>query len=109
MKNSLTNSVQLIGNVGNNPVLKTLNNGNKVAQFQIATNNQYVDNNGNKIKNTQWHNVVAWNKTADIIDKYVNKGKHVLVKGSLNHRSYENNQGDTIYITEVLVEDIVFI
>lgn len=109
MKTTVTNSVQLIGNVGNNPVLRTLENGNKVAQFQIATHSQYTNKDGEKIKCTQWHNVIAWNKTAEIVDKYVNKGKQILVKGSLNHRSYDDNQGNKVYVTEVLMEDIALL
>jgi single-strand DNA-binding protein len=109
MKNSLVNSVRLIGNVGNDPVLRTLTNGKKVAQFQVATNNRYLDNNGNKVTNTQWHNIVAWGKTAEIVEKYINKGKHLAINGSLNHRSYDNNQGNKVYVTEVLLEDVEFL
>ena len=109
MKKSVTNSVRLIGNVGNNPVIRTLSNNKKVAQFQVATKSQYTNSNGDKIIETQWHNIIAWNKTAELVEKHVNKGKHIAINGSLNHRSYDNNQGNKVYVTEILLEDIVFI
>src|SRR6218665_1939983 len=110
MKNSITNSVRLIGNVGDNPIIRTFNNNNKkVAQFQIATHSRYTDSNGNKVKNTQWHNIIAWGKTADIVEKYIEKGKHIAINGSLNHRSYDNNQGNKVYVTEVLLDQVEFI
>ena len=69
--NTLRNKVQLIGNLGNDPEIITLESGKKLAKFSIATNESYKNSLGEKITDTQWHNVVAWNKTAEIIEKYL--------------------------------------
>ena len=84
--NTLKNKVQLIGNLGQEPEVLTLDSGKKLAKFSIATNDYYYNKQGEKIKDTQWHNVVAWGKTADIIEKYIVKGQEVAVEGlSLIH------------------------
>jgi len=75
---TLKNKVQLIGNVGNEPEITNLESGKKVAKFSIATNESYKDSNGEKVTNTQWHNIVAWGKIAEIVEKYVGKGKEKL-------------------------------
>lgn len=74
---TLRNKVQLIGNVGNEPEITNLESGKKVAKFSIATNESYKDSKGEKVTNTQWHNIVAWGKIAEIVEKYVGKGKVV--------------------------------
>ena len=87
--NTLRNKVQLIGNLGNDPEIITLESGKKLAKFSIATNESYKNSLGEKITDTQWHNVVAWNKTAEIIEKYVTKGNEIAIEGKLTSRSYE--------------------
>ena len=77
--NTLRNKVQLIGNLGNDPEIITLESGKKLAKFSIATNESYKNSLGEKITDTQWHNVVAWNKTAEIIEKYVTKGNEIVI------------------------------
>ena len=72
---SLRNKVQLIGNLGNDPEILNLETGSKLAKFSIATNESYKNKNGERVTDTQWHNVVAWGKTAEIIENYVTKGK----------------------------------
>jgi len=86
---TLKNKVQLIGNVGNEPEITNLESGKKVAKFSIATNESYKDSKGGKVTNTQWHNIVAWGKIAEIVEKYVGKGKEVALEGKLTSRSYE--------------------
>jgi single-strand DNA-binding protein len=90
--NTLRNKVQLIGNLGNNPEIITLESGKKLAKFSIATNESYKNSLGEKITDTQWHNVVAWNKTAEIIEKYVTKGNEIAIEGKLTSRSYESKE-----------------
>ncbi|WP_026776283.1 single-stranded DNA-binding protein [Polaribacter sp. Hel_I_88] len=107
--NSLRNKVQLIGNLGNDPEIITLESGKKLAKFSIATNESYKDASGQKIDNVQWHNLVAWNKTADIIEKYVTKGKEVAIEGKLTSRSYETKEGEKRYITEVVVNELLML
>jgi single-strand DNA-binding protein len=105
--NSLRNKVQLIGNLGNDPEIITLESGKKLAKFSLATNESYKDASGQKVDNVQWHNLVAWNKTADIIEKYVTKGKEVAIEGKLTSRSYETKEGEKRYITEVVVNELL--
>jgi len=105
--NTLRNKVQLIGNLGNDPEIITLESGKKFAKFSLATNENYKDANGEKQTKTDWHNIVAWNKTADIIEKYVTKGKEIAIDGKLTNRSYETKEGEKRYITEVVVNEVL--
>ena len=106
---TLKNKVQLIGNVGNEPEITNLESGNKVAKFSIATNESYKDSKGEKVTNTQWHNIVAWGKIAEIVEKYVGKGKEVALEGKLTSRSYETKEGEKRYVTEVVVDEILLL
>ncbi|WP_418603576.1 single-stranded DNA-binding protein [Hwangdonia sp.] len=106
---TLKNKVQLIGNVGNEPETTNLGSGKKVAKFSIATNESYKDSKGEKVTNTQWHNIVAWGKIAEIVEKYVGKGKEVALEGKLTSRSYETAAGEKRYVTEVVVDEILLL
>jgi single-strand DNA-binding protein len=106
--NAMKNRVQLIGNVGNDPEIKTLENGRKLAHVTIATNDRYTNDKGEKVEQTEWHRVTAWGKTAEIIEKYVVKGKEVAIEGKLTHRSYDKN-GEKRYVTEVVVNEILLL
>ena len=81
--NTLRNKVQLIGNLGNDPEIVNLESGKLLAKFSIATNESYKNAEGEKVTDTQWHNVVAWGKTAEIVEKYVTKGKEIAIEGKL--------------------------
>ena len=107
--NAMKNRVQLIGNVGNDPEIKTLENGKKLAHLNIATNDKYTNDKGEKVEQTEWHRVTAWGKTAEIIEKYVVKGKEVIIEGKLTHRSYDDSNGEKRYITEVVVNEILLL
>ncbi|MEO7977205.1 single-stranded DNA-binding protein [Flavobacterium sp.] len=107
--NAMKNRVQLIGNVGNDPEIKTLENGKKLAHLNIATNDKYTNDKGEKVEQTEWHRVTAWGKTAEIIEKYVVKGKEVAVEGKLTHRSYDDKNGEKRYVTEVVVSEIMLL
>lgn len=107
--NALRNKVQLIGNLGNDPEVTTLASGKKMAKITIATNETYKNDAGEKITDTQWHNVVAWGRTAELLEKYVTKGKEVAIEGKLTHRSYEDKNGDKKYITEVVANELLLL
>lgn len=104
---ALKNKVQLIGNLGNAPEVKTTESGKKLARFSVATNESYRNAQGEKVTETTWHNVVAWGKVAEIAEKYLTKGKEVAVEGKLINRSYTDKDGNKKYITEVEVNEIL--
>ena len=106
---TLRNKVQLIGNVGQAPEIKNLESGKKVASFSIATNEFYKNSKGEKVQDTQWHNIVAWGKTAEIVESYVAKGKEIAIEGKLTHRSYENMEGEKRFLTEVVASEILLL
>ena len=107
--NSIRNKVQLIGNLGNNPEIINLESGKKLAKFSLATNESYTNASGEKIDKVEWHNLVAWGKTCDIIERYLTKGKEVAIEGKLTSRSYETKEGEKRYITEVVVGEILML
>jgi len=105
--NTLRNHVQLIGNVGKDVELKTVSNGNFVANFSLATNEYYKNNKGEKVKETQWHNIVIWGKQAELASKLLHKGTEVCLQGKLMHRSYEGQDGNTKYVSEIKVSEFM--
>jgi single-strand DNA-binding protein len=105
----MRNKVQLIGHVGQNPEVKNLEGGKKVANITLATNEYYINDKGEKVETTEWHRVVAWGNTAKIIETYVEKGREIAIEGKLTHRSYEDKDGNKRYITEVLANDILLL
>ncbi|HRI33211.1 MAG: single-stranded DNA-binding protein [Saprospiraceae bacterium] len=105
--NSLRNSVQLIGNLGKDPEMTTLEKGKKITRATIATNESYKSSNGDKVTETQWHNLVAWDAKAEFMEKYLKKGNEVIIKGRISNRSYEDKSGVTKYISEIIVSEIV--
>jgi single-strand DNA-binding protein len=107
--NTLRNKVQLIGNLGNDPEIINLESGKTLAKFAIATNESYKNAQGEKVTDTQWHNIVAWGKTAQIVEKYVGKGKEVAIEGKLTTRSWEDKDGMKRYITEVVCSELLML
>jgi len=107
--NTLRNKVQLIGNLGKDPEIINLESGKTLAKFAIATNESYKNAQGEKITDTQWHNIVAWGKTAEIVEKYVGKGKEVAIEGKLTTRSWEDKDGMKRYITEVVCSELLML
>ena len=105
----MKNKVQLIGNVGNDPEIKTFDGGKKVVNFTLATNESYKNEKGEKVEQTEWHRVSAWGKTAEIIEKFVTKGKEIAIEGKLTHRSYDDKNGEKRYITEVVASDVLLL
>ncbi|WP_417784554.1 single-stranded DNA-binding protein [Tenacibaculum sp.] len=104
---TIKNHVQLIGNVGQEPTITNLESGKKVARLSLATNENYKNANGEKETDTNWHTVVAWGKTADIIEKYAEKGKEIGIVGKLKTRTYTTNDGNQRYVTEVVADEIL--
>jgi single-strand DNA-binding protein len=107
--NSLKNKVQLIGYLGQDPETKTTESGKKVTHFTIATDDGYKNSEGQKVNETTWHNIVAWNGLADLADKYLKKGRQVAVEGRIVYRTYEDKKGATRNITEIVLNDMAFL
>lgn len=105
--NTLRNSVRLYGNVGQDPEVKSLENGTKLAKFSLATSDRHKDAKGEWVDETTWHNLVVFGKQVDIVEKYVNKGDKLFVEGKLTNRSYEGKDGAKKYFTEVVINEIL--
>lgn len=106
---SLRNSVQLIGRLGKDPELRTFDSGSQVVSFSLATTDVHKNQKGEKVEETQWHNIVIWGKPAETANKYLKKGNEVVLEGKLIHRSYETTAGEKKYITEINVNDFVMV
>ena len=107
--NAMKNRVQLIGHVGQDPEIKNLEGGKKLATLSLATNDSYINAKGEKVDQTEWHRAVAWGKTAEIIEKFVQKGKEIAVEGKLTTRNYDDASGVKRYITEVSITEVVLL
>ncbi len=105
--NSIKNSVTLIGNLGKDPEIKQFQSGRSVARFSLATNETYRNQKGDKVTSTQWHNIVAWGKTAEMMNNLLKKGKEVVVHGKLTYRTYEDKEGVTRFIPEIVADEFV--
>ncbi len=98
--------VILSGNMGKDPDIKYMDNGKPKASFTFATNETYTDKDGNRQTRTEWHNIVAWGKVAELIEKYVRKGDKLLIQGKIQYRSWDDRDGNKKYITEIIAEEI---
>lgn len=107
--NNLRNKVQLIGHLGADPETKTFDSGKKMVKLSLATSDSYKNASGEKIEQTQWHNIIAWGKTADIAEKYLQKGNEIAVDGKIQYRSYEDKNGEKRYITEITVNELLML
>lgn len=104
---NLRNSVRLVGNLGGDPVVKTTGNNKKFARVSIATNTVYKNDRGEKVEETQWHNLVFWNRIASIAEKHLHKGNEISIEGKLTSRSYTDSAGTQKYFTEIVVNEIL--
>ena len=102
------NKVELIGNLGETPTLSMTTSGTPVCSFSLATNEEWKNDRGDVKKHTEWHRVVAWQKTAELVAKYLGKGRQVFIEGKNRTRSYEKD-GVTHYTTEVHIKRIIFL
>ncbi|HYE95532.1 MAG TPA: single-stranded DNA-binding protein [Rubricoccaceae bacterium] len=100
------NKVILIGNLGADPELRYTPSGTAVCNFRIATNESYKDREGNMVEKTEWHNVVAWERLAEICGEYLKKGRQVYIEGSLQTRQWEDQEGNTRYTTEIKAREM---
>jgi single-strand DNA-binding protein len=103
------NKVILVGNLGKDPELRTLESGRKVANFSLATTESYKDKNGDKVDQTEWHNLVFWGPIAEVIEKYLKKGSQIYVEGKIRTRSYDDKEGNKKYITEILGDKLTML
>ncbi len=103
------NKVLIIGRLGQDPELKTVGSGQQVARFSIATSENWTDRDGKKQERTEWHRIVVWGKLADLCGKYLAKGRQVYVEGRLQTRSWEDNQGQKKFTTEVVANTVQFL
>jgi len=100
------NKVMLVGNVGKDPEVRRLDNGTPVCNFPLATNEVYTNRNGERVKNTEWHNLVLWRKLAEIAEKYVKKGDLLYIEGKIRTRSYDDRDGNKRYMTEIVADNM---
>ncbi len=105
----MRNRVQLIGRLGQDPEVKTLESGKKVTNFTMATNETFKGVDGNKTEETTWHNIVAWNGLAEISSKYLKKGKEVCIEGRISYRTYTDKNGVPKSVTEIVASDLVLL
>jgi single-strand DNA-binding protein len=106
---SLRNSVQLIGNLGADPEVKKFDNGKMLARLKVATNETYYNQKGEKVQDTQWHNVTVWGKTAEIAEKYLNKGQEIALEGKLTTNTWEDKEGVKRYSTEIVASELLML
>lgn len=95
------NKVILLGNLGKDPEVRAIDNGRKVARFTLATTESYRNQQGERVDQTEWHNVVFWGPVVDVIEKYLKKGNQVYIEGKISNRSYDDKDGVKKYITEI--------
>ena len=105
----MKNRVQLIGHVGQDPEVKNLEGGKKVASLSLATNDSFINAKGEKVEQTEWHRAIAWGKTAEIIEKYVLKGKEIAIDGKLTNRSYDDANGVKRYVSEIVINEVLLL
>ena len=103
------NKALLIGNLGADPEVRTTAGGTRVAGFSVATSRSWTDAQGQPQERTEWHRIVAWDKLADIAEQHLHKGDRVYVEGEIQHRSYEDTEGVTRYVTEIRVRELVML
>lgn len=107
--NALRNRVQLIGRLGQDPEIRTLESGKKVAHFTLATNENYKSADGSKMEGVTWHNIVAWNGLAELSSKYLMKGKEICIEGRINYRSYNDKNGIQKNVTEIVASEMLLL
>lgn len=106
---NLRNSIRLIGHLGADPEVKNLNGDKKLSKFHLATSESYKDDEGNKVTETQWHNVICWGKQADVVEKYLKKGSEVVLDGKLITRTYTDKEGNKRFLTEIQCNELLLL
>ncbi|MCX7744706.1 MAG: single-stranded DNA-binding protein [Flavobacteriales bacterium] len=103
------NKVILLGNLGKDPEIRSLENGTMVAKFPLATSETYKNRNGEKVETTEWHNIVMWRGLAEIAEKYLRKGSKIYIEGKIRTRSYDDKDGNKKYITEIEADNMLML
>jgi len=103
------NKVILLGNLGKDPEVRHLENDRAVANFSLATSETYTNKQGERITNTEWHNIVLWGGLAKLAESYLKKGNKIYLEGKITNRSYEDKEGVTKYITEIVGKEMTFV
>lgn len=103
------NKVILVGNLGKDPEIRSLENGVSVAKFPLATSESYKNRNGERVETTEWHNIVMWRGLAEIAEKYLKKGSRVYIEGKIRTRSYDDKDGIKKYITEIEADNMLML
>ena len=103
------NKVILLGNLGKDPEVRHLDNGRAVANFSIATSETYKNRSGERVTNTEWHNIVLWTPLAEIAERYLKKGSQVYIEGKITTRSYDDKDGNKKYITEIVGREMTLL
>lgn len=103
------NKVIVVGRLGTDPEVKTVSNGNTVARLSVATSESWNDKDGQRQERTEWHRIVVWGKLAELCGKYLSKGRQVYVEGRLQTRSWEDQQGQKKYTTEIVANTVQFL
>lgn len=107
--NTLKNTVRLIGNLGQDPEIRNLEKGNKLARFSLATSDRFTGKDGQIHNETQWHNLIVWGSLAGLCEKYLSKGKEIAVEGKLVYRNWQDDKGTKHYNTEIVVNELMFL
>ncbi len=107
--NALRNNVKLIGRLGQDPEVKTLDKGNKFAKFSLATSDSFTAKDGSRQEQTQWHNIVMWGNLAGICEKYLKKGKEIAIDGRLTYRTWEDKNGTKHTSSEIVASEMLFV
>jgi single-strand DNA-binding protein len=103
------NKVILVGNLGKDPEVRSLEGGAKVASFSLATNEIFKGKDGNKVEQTEWHNIVVWRGLAELAEKYLKKGSQIYLEGKIKTRSWDDKEGNKRYITEIVGDQMTFL
>ncbi len=100
------NKAILVGNVGKDPEIRYLDGGNSVARFSLATTENYKNKAGERVSQTEWHNIVAWRHLAELSEKYISKGRQLFIEGRITNRTWEDKEGNKRYTTEIVATTI---
>ncbi|MCB0508298.1 MAG: single-stranded DNA-binding protein [Chitinophagales bacterium] len=106
---AIRNQVQLIGNLGQKPEIKSYGEDKKYARFSLATSDYYYDNKGERKEQTQWHNIVVWGKQAELVEKHLDKGMQIALSGKITYRQYEDKENIKRNITEIIASDFIML
>lgn len=104
---NMRNQVRLIGHLGKDPEMRETATGKKLARFSVATNETYINDKGERVSETQWHNIICWGKTATLAEKFLSKGTEVALEGKISTKQYTDKEGNRKATTEIVASDFV--